>query len=282
MSDQQPYIPYDPQADQVAMSQPRENTNASMTFSVSLTPKKLFFGGFILGLLVMAIPMTYVVARAGILPSGKSDTFAAVPSGEPSPTAPSAPPSGNAAGPVKPVSKDDHVRGAKNPEFYMIEYSDLECPFCQRFHTTAKQALEEYKDKAAWVYRHYPLSFHANAQKEAEAAECIADVGGTDKYWKFIDTIFERTTATGTGFALDALTPLAKEIGVNESKFKECFDGGKMTTRVNKDLQEGQAAGVDGTPGTILLRKKDGATRLVAGALPYEDFKKEIEALLKQ
>lgn len=281
MSDQQPYVPYDPEVDQPSMSQPTENKNASMTFSVSLTPKKLFFGGFVLGLLVMAIPMAYTAARAGLLPGG-SGTIVAAPSGAPSPSAPSVPPNGNAAGPVKPVSKDDHLRGAKNPEFIMIEYSDLECPFCQRFHTTAKQALEEYKDKAAWVYRHYPLSFHANAQKEAEASECVAELGGADKYWKYIDTIFERTTANGTGFALDALAPLAKEVGVNEGKFKECLDGGKMTARVNKDLQEGQTAGVDGTPGTVLFRTKDKATRLVAGALPYEDFKREIEALLNQ
>lgn len=284
MSDQQPYVPYDPDFDQKSSPSVEQQSQSSMTLTLSVTPKKLFFAGFALGLLIMAIPLAYVASRAQAGGFGSNGGSLAVGNGAQQPT-PSADPSGQptpqAAGKVKPVSKDDHVRGAKNPDITMIEYSDLECPFCKRFHPTALQLMKEFDGKIAWVFRHFPLSFHANAQKEAESAECVAELGGADKYWKFIDTIFERTAAGGNGFALDALGGLAKEVGVDEQKFKKCLDSGKYAARTQQDTSDAQAAGVDGTPGTILVRK-DGKTRLVPGAVPYEELKAAVEGLLKE
>ncbi|MBI4253246.1 thioredoxin domain-containing protein [Candidatus Uhrbacteria bacterium] len=253
-----------------------KNEQGGITFTLSA--RTLFFAGLILGLLIMAIPATFFATRAstGSAAPSAAPFVAGAPDGGGAAPAPTAPP-----GPVKPVSKEDHVRGDANAKITLIEYSDLECPFCQRFHPTAKKALDEYKGKVNWVYRHFPLSFHANAQKEAEASECAAAVGGNDAYWKYIDTIFERTTANGTGFALDKLVPLAKELGIDEGKFRECLDGGKMAERVGKDFSEGQSAGVDGTPGNILLTKS-GKSVIVPGAVPYETLKSQIDQLLAQ
>ena len=143
-----------------------------------------------------------------------------------------------------------------------------------------QQALQEYGDKVAWVYRHYPLSFHANAAKEAEASECANELGGSDAFWKYTDKIFERTTSNGTGFALDQLVPLAKEIGLNEGKFKSCLDSGKYKTHVEQDTSEGTTAGVNGTPATFVV-KKDGNSQLISGALPYAQIKQAIEQALQ-
>lgn len=182
---------------------------------------------------------------------------------------------------VPKVTKDDHVRGDRNARIALIEYSDLECPFCKSFHPTVKQVLDAYKGQVMWVFRHYPLSFHANAEKEAEASECVGELGGADVFWKFVDTVYERTTSNGTGFALDKLAPLAVELGLDQGKFTSCLDSGKYQKLVKDVMNGGSLAGVSGTPGNILLDTKTGKTRLIPGALPFENFKAAIDEMLK-
>jgi protein-disulfide isomerase len=179
------------------------------------------------------------------------------------------------------ISADDHVRGDRNAPIALVEYSDLECPYCKSFHPTAKRIVDEYKGQVMWVYRHFPLSFHVNAQKEAEAAECAAELGGNDAFWKYVDTIFERTTSNGTGFLVDALVPLAKEIGLPEARFKECLDSGKYTKKITDEMEAGAKAGVTGTPGNILLNVKTGDNKLFPGALPFESFKTAIDEMMQ-
>lgn len=256
-----PHVPHHPR-----------HEKGGVTFT--LGARTLFFLGFLLGLLVMAIPATFLATRASTALSGAAPTTAAF--AAPTAAAPEAAPT---PGPVKPVKDTEYVRGDKNAAVTLIEYSDLECPFCQRFHPTVSQLVDEYKGKVAWVFRHFPLSFHANAQKEAEATECAGALGGTDAFWKYTDAIFERTTANGTGFALDKLVPLAKELGLDEGKFKECLDSGRMVEKVKQDFAEGQSAGVDGTPGSILLTKS-GKSALVPGAVPYDVLKSQVDQLL--
>jgi len=93
---------------------------------------------------------------------------------------------------VPPLRDSDHVRGKKDAKVLMIEYTDFECPFCQRFHPTTKQALTEYGDQVAHVIRHYPLrSIHPSAQKLAEGAECAAELGGNEAFWNYADAVFQ-------------------------------------------------------------------------------------------
>lgn len=177
---------------------------------------------------------------------------------------------------VKPVTSSDHIRGNANAKVSMVVYSDFECPFCQRFHPTTQEILKTYGDKIRLVYRHYPLPFHQNAQKEAEASECIAELGGNDAFWKYTDAIFERTTTNGTGFALDKLGPLAEELGVNQEAFQTCLDSGKYEKLVKDSITEGSAAGVSGTPSTFIVNSK-GENQIVVGAQPIDALKTEID-----
>lgn len=92
---------------------------------------------------------------------------------------------------VAPVTDRDYTRGAENGAITIIEYSDIDCPFCKRFHTSMKELIAE-RDDITWVYRHLPLAqLHPNAAFKAEASECAGEIGGSEKFWTFLDGIIE-------------------------------------------------------------------------------------------
>lgn len=121
---------------------------------------------------------------------------------------------------------------------------------------------------------------HPKADKEAEAIEYANELAGNDGFWKLTDKIFE-VTPSNNGLNLDNLPRLAGEVGLDQGRFKSCLDSGKYKDHVEADYQSGLKAGVTGTPGNILLDTKTGKTKLTPGALPFENFKTEIDDMLK-
>ena len=175
----------------------------------------------------------------------------------------------------------DHIYGNPNAPISLIEYSDFECPFCKGFHPTAKEIIDSYGGKVNWVYRHFPLPMHnPGAQIEAEASECVNQLGGNEAFWKFTDAIYARTQSNGNGFPVTQLVPLGKEVGLNEKQFQECLSSGKYAARVQEDIDEGAQIGVSGTPANFLLRNDTGEVTVKTGARPIDDFKAEIDRLL--
>ncbi len=233
-----------------------------------------------------------IIISASILSSsGKfqklADTGSAAvaqPSGNPAPTAQQ--PAGQPSGPVKVSVDNDPVLGDKNAPLTLIEFSDYECPFCKRTFTDLLPDLKKnYIDtgKVKLVYRDFPLSFHANAEKEAEAAECARSQSNDAMYYKFHDQIFTKTTSNGTGLALTELPIIAKSLGLNVNQFQQCLDSGKFKDEVAKDIADGTAAGVSGTPSWIIgTSSKDGQIegQLVVGAQPFSAFKTIIDEKL--
>lgn len=177
------------------------------------------------------------------------------------------------------VNENDHAKGDKNTPLTWIEYSDLECPFCKKIHPDLQKMLDEYKGKVSWVYRHFPLDqIHPKADKEAEAAECAAELGGNDGFWKMTDKIFE-VTPSNNGLNPDDLPKLASQVGLDQNKFKSCLDSGKYAKHVEDDFQGGSKVGVNGTPGNFLLDNKGNAW-IIPGAVPYTTIKQVIEQAL--
>lgn len=182
---------------------------------------------------------------------------------------------------------DDPVLGDKNAKVTLIDFTDYECPFCKRyFDQTFSQIKKDYIDtgKIKYVVRDLPLSFHANAHKEAQAAECAREQGGDTAYYKYHDEIFKRTTSNGTGLALDKLSVIANDLGLNGSTLQSCLDSEKYKGEVDKDLADASAVGASGTP-TFFIGKStsDGVitgTKIV-GAQPYSAFQAEIDKQLK-
>ncbi len=183
---------------------------------------------------------------------------------------------------------DDAVLGQANAKVTLIEFSDYECPFCKRyFDQTYEQVKKEYVDtgKVKMVFRDLPLSFHANAHKQAQAAECAREQGGDSVYFQYHDEIFTRTTSNGTGLALDQLSVIANELGLNGSTLQECLDSDKYKEEVDKDLADAGKVGATGTPSFFIGKStSDGTitgTKLV-GAQPFSEFKRVIDLELEK
>jgi protein-disulfide isomerase len=93
---------------------------------------------------------------------------------------------------INPVTEADHLRGSQSAAVTVVEYSDFGCPYCQQFHQTMKQVMNNYDDsEVAWAYRHFPIpQLHPQAPRLARASECAADLGGEDAFWTFADEVF--------------------------------------------------------------------------------------------
>lgn len=177
------------------------------------------------------------------------------------------------------VTSEDHIRGNADAPVKLVEYSDFECPFCQRFHPTMQQVMEEYGDDVAWVYRHFPLSFHPNAQRAAEASECVADVAGEDAFWVYADAVFEKNGELGGSLTPTAIDEAIAEATSNTQAVNDCIESGEMTDIVTSEMNEGQSSGVSGTPGTFIVTE-DGAQELIPGALPFSQVQSSIDQYL--
>ena len=186
---------------------------------------------------------------------------------------------------MNPVTAADHIRGNPDAPVKIVEYSDMECPFCKRFHPTMQQAINEYgKDgKVAWVYRHFPLDqLHpVKARKEAAATECAAELGGNDAFWKYTDRFFELTPSNNQTDVDTVLPQIAKEIGLDTEKFDTCLSSGKYDAHIQSDLDNAIATGGNGTPWSIVVAK-NGKKYPLSGAQPYSAVKQLIELALQE
>ena len=193
---------------------------------------------------------------------------------------------GNTAGleNMNPIEDSDHIRGNPNAPVKIVEYSDMECPFCKRFHSTMQQVMDEYgkNGKVAWVYRHFPLdSIHSQARTEAVASECANELGGNDAFWKYADRFFELTPSNNQTNIATVLPQIAREIGLDEAKFNSCLASKKYDKHIQDDLDNATATGGNGTPWSIVVTAS-GKKYPLSGAQPYEAVKQLIELALQE
>ena len=181
---------------------------------------------------------------------------------------------------ISPIGNNDHILGNLKAKVIVVEYSDTECPFCKSFHGIMHQIVDNYGNKVAWVYRHFPIdALHPKARKEAEATECAASLAGNDGFWKYIDKIYEITPSNNK---LDpALLPeIANEIGVDKQEFETCLSSQKFKDKINNYISDGAKAGAQGTPYSLVLVNGK-VVDVINGAQPFDQVKTLIDKFIK-
>jgi protein-disulfide isomerase len=163
------------------------------------------------------------------------------------------------------VESDDPALGAATAPVTIVEFSDFQCPFCQRVAPTLKKLRETYGDKVRIVWKDFPLtSIHPQAFKAAEAAQCAREQG---KFWEYHDRLFANQQA----LQVEALKQYAAQLGLDAGKFDACVDSAKYAERVQAQMQVGTDLGVNSTPAVFVNG------RLLSGAQPYETFAQVID-----
>lgn len=166
--------------------------------------------------------------------------------------------------------------GNEKSQVELTEFVDFQCEACYAYYPVVKQVKEEYKDKVKFRVRYFPItSSHQFAMQAARSAEAAARQG---KFWEMHDLLFENQKtweqATDAGPYFDQY---AQQIGLDMTKYKTDFASSDVNAVVNKDLQDVQALGGNGTPTFALNGKKIESP----GRTP-EDFKKYLDEQLQK
>lgn len=178
---------------------------------------------------------------------------------------------------VEVAQDDDAMIGDTDAPIEIIEFSDYQCSYCQRFHvSTYPDLLKNYIEtgKVKFIYRDYPLTFHANSMNAAAAGECADNEG---KYWEMHDKLLDGLAAwSGSTEAISIFSEYANEIGLDVSDFEECYGGVDVQEEIKGDMRDAINAGVRATPTFFINGQK------LEGAQPYSVFESILESMLTE
>ena len=163
----------------------------------------------------------------------------------------------------------DEFRGDIDAPLTVIEFSDFQCPYCQRHNAETQPALDaKYVDtgKVLWVYKHFPLNIHAQAPAAGVAAECAAEQG---MFWEMNAALFDSVQQWSVNEPNPIFVEIATGMGLDVDAYATCLDDPEMMARVDSDLAEGSQF-VQGTPTFIIVHGDQGS--IIPGALPEATF----------
>ncbi|HUP98357.1 MAG TPA: thioredoxin domain-containing protein [Usitatibacter sp.] len=170
------------------------------------------------------------------------------------------------------------VLGAADAPVTLVEFSDYECSFCQRYHMQAYERIKrEFVDtgKVRYVVRDFPLPMHRHAVTAARAARCAAE---DQRFWEMRHALL---ASEGT-LNLDAIVERGESLGLDTAKLRTCATSTRFDNAIRRDLQDARDAGVSLTPSFVLGLSKGDAVEGVRleGAQDFEYFEERIRALL--
>ena len=187
---------------------------------------------------------------------------------------------------------NDNSMGDPNAPITIEEFSDFQCPFCERFHQEAEPLLRQYyidTGKVRFVYRSMGNWVSQNvggarteSQDAAAAAYCAGD---QNKFWEMHALLFANVLGEDVGSFTDRrLQAIAEKAGLSMDEFNNCYNSGKYKDRVQQDFNDGTAAGINGTPGFLVTYAVKGETKtqLIEGAQPFSEFQVKLEAILNE
>lgn len=179
------------------------------------------------------------------------------------------------------VDSGKHIYGSLNARFTLVEYSDLECPFCKSFHSTPKNVVDYSGGLVNWEFVHFPLPMHNPvAFIEAQASECVSELAGNRAFWAFIGLVFDNTK--GNGQQLPNLASIGSSLGVDDELLLECVRSGRYKEKVQKSVDDGTKVGITGTPTTIIVDNHTGQVIPLNAQASFDSINAAIQSAQSQ
>lgn len=167
------------------------------------------------------------------------------------------------------VPEDKSIYGSLAARFTLVEFSEVECPFCKRFHQTAKQIVDASKGNVNWQWKHFPLDFHnPAANTQALAAECVREQRGNRGFWVFLDDVFKQSRGGGQG--VPNLAEIVTGVGADLTMVEQCLDEERYDQKLAQDIRQAKTYGISSTPVTIIVDNSTGRSQMITGAQPAE------------
>ncbi len=176
------------------------------------------------------------------------------------------------------------LEGNKDADIVVIEYSDLECPFCIVQHNDnqiVKTLKAEYGDKIVSIFKNHRGVDHEGTEVKALGLLCANKLGGAEAYSKFYTAVLSGST-TRSMYDVAKLPELVKEIGLDVDAWQSCVDSKEFIAQFSKETAEAKSFGLSGTPGTLIFNQKTGKYATVVGAHDYSQFKAAVDSLLAE
>jgi len=159
---------------------------------------------------------------------------------------------------------DAPVRGNPKAPVTIVEFSDFQCPYCARARPSVARVRAVYGDAVRFVFRHFPLGFHDQAEKAGEAAACAGEQG---KFWEMHDRLWANSGKLQPADLKDH----AAALGLDATAFGTCLDTGRYASLLQDDIAAGARYGVSGTPAFFING------RPLVGAQPFDAFAQVID-----
>jgi formate-nitrite transporter family protein len=141
-----------------------------------------------------------------------------------------------------PLSAEDHIDGPERAELELVMYGDFQCPYCAAAYPIVRRIRDQLAGRLLFGFRHFPLrDIHPDAERAAEAAEAAADQGA---FWQMHDRMYESNGA----LSRDDLIGYTAELGLDSDRVAVELDASAHAARVRRDVDNGLASGVTGTP----------------------------------
>ncbi len=178
----------------------------------------------------------------------------------------------NAARNLESAEPGTEIYGSEGAEVSIVEFSDFDCPYCQRFHETPKRVVDQSGGRVNWVWKHFPV--HASARPLHVASECIAQQDNR-LFWAATQLIFNEGGSKG-------IKPieLGEMLPIDQDAYQSCLNDREAKVAVQEDYNFGQEAGVTGTPATFVIHNKTNQVLQLKGAVPPNRVKAAVKQLV--